>query len=158
VIGWEFLFFGFYGFLTSFFALTLKIPFGKMIDKYHLRRIFFFAGPASAGISTLLMVFVKDPYILAFILILNSIVDIAHVLTVHALWYDAMPLEVYPLGSAVRGIAYGVTGMTGSLLGAHLWANLGATSSFYIKFIAEISRGLIALYLIRDIIDESKVN
>ena len=124
-----------------------------MIDKYHLRRIFFFAGPASAGVSTLLMVFVKDAYLLAFILILDSIVDTAHVLAVYALWYDAMPLEVYPIGIAVRGVAYGVTGMTGSLLGAYLWTNLGSIPSFYIKFVAEITRGLIALYLIRDIID-----
>lgn len=152
-IGWSFFFFGFYGFLVSFLAVVLKIPFGKLIDKYRLRRIFFFAGPTAAGITTLLMVFTKDPYHIAVILLANSVVDTAHMLAVGALWYDAIPLEVYSIGSAIRGVAYGISGMTGSLLSAYLWANLGPISSFYIKFSAEITRGFAALYLIRDIRD-----
>lgn len=150
-IGWSFLFFGFYGFASSFLALILRVPFGKMMDKYHLKRIFFFAGPVSAGLTTLLMVFVRDPYHLAAIFLINSAIDTAHILAVRALWYDAIPLEVYSIGVSMRGMVYGFSAVAGSLLGAYLWASLGPASSFYIKFSAEITRGFAALYLIRDV-------
>jgi len=115
-IGWSFLFFGFYFFLTSFLATVLQIPFGKMIDKYHLRRIFFFAGPAAEGAVWLLMVFVRDPYHLAAIFLTQSAIEAIHVLAVRALWYDAIPLEVYSIGMAIVGVAYGSSAVLGSLL------------------------------------------
>jgi len=153
-IGWSFLFFGFYGFLSSFLTMVLRIPFGKIIDKYHLRRIFFFAGPVAWGFKFLLMVFLRDPYHVAAVFLVDSVIEGAHELAVGALWYDAIPLEVYSIGSAIRGVIYGVSSVAGSLLGAYLWANLGPTLSFYTIFTAEITRGFLALYLIRDIKDE----
>jgi len=150
-IGWRFLFFGFYGFATSFLAVILRVPLGKLIDKHRLKRIFLFAGPASAGTTALFMVFVKDPYSLAVILLTNSVVDTAYALAESALWYDAIPVEVYSIGVSIRGVVYGFSGMAGSLLGAYLWTILGPVSAFYIKFSSEITRGFVSLYLIRDV-------
>jgi len=150
-IGWSFVFFGFFGLVDSFQALVLRIPAGKLIDKYHLRRVFFFAGPAASGTMYLLFVFTRDPYQIATIFLVQSIIGTAHMLAVGALWYDAIPLEVYPIGVAIRGMIYGCSGMLGSLLGAYLWATLGAIASFYLAFATEIIRGFIALYMIRDI-------
>jgi len=157
-IGWSLLFFGFYarlsGFLSSFLTAILKIPFGKIIDKYHLRRIFYFAGPFAEGIMFLLMVFARDPYHLAAIFLIDTIIEEAHVLSVSALWYDAIPLEVYSIGSAVRGVLYQFSATIGSLLGAYLWATLGSASSFCIAGTAQITAASVALYLIREIKDE----
>ena len=150
-IGWSFLFFGFYGFASSFLTFVLRIPFGKLMDKYRLKRIFVFAGPISAGITALLMVYVKDPYFLSTIFLINSVVDTGYIIAEQTLWYDAIPIEVYSIGVSIRGVVYGFSGMTGSLIGAYIWANLGSFSSFLIKSIAEFSRGLLAVYLIRDI-------
>jgi len=150
-IGWSFVFFGFFGLVDSFQALVLRIPAGKLIDKYHLRRHFFFAGPAASGVMYLTFAFIRDPYQIAAIFLIQSIIGTAHVLAVGALWYDAIPLEVYPIGAAIRGVIYGCSGMIGSLLGAYLWSTLGAITSFYIAFATEIIRGFIALCLIRDI-------
>ena len=58
----------------------------------------------------------------------------------------------------IRGVMYGSSAMLGSLLGAHLWANLGSTSAFYIAGTAQIAAAFIALILIRDIKDEKQVH
>ncbi|MEM2100197.1 MAG: MFS transporter [Thermoproteota archaeon] len=152
-IGWSFLFFGFYGFAGSLLALVLQIPFGKLMDKYHLKRIFFFIGPLIDGIRLLLLVFVRDPYLLAAIFLFESATGIGHVLAVTALWYDAIPIEVYSIGSAISGVIYGCTEVVGFLLDAYLWASLGPVS-FYIMSTGRLLSSFVALHLIRDIKNE----
>ncbi len=150
-IGWSFLFFGFVDFLSFFLALVLKIPFGKLMDKYHLRRISFFVGPLVDGIRLLLLVFVRNPYQIAAIFLVESVTGIVRMLAVSALWYDAIPIEVYPIGNAIVGVIYGCSSVAGPLLDAYLWANLGPSASFYIMSIGRVSSSFVALYLIRDI-------
>lgn len=150
-IGWSYLFFGFFGLFTNLLGVTVKIPFGKIMDKYRLRRFFFFAGPVEYGIRILLMAFIKDPYLLATFFLALTTIDIAHVLSVGALWYDAIPQEVYSLGMSFVGIIYGVSNVAGALLGAYLWVALGPISSFYLMATAQFIRGFIALHLIRDL-------
>ena len=153
-IGWSFLFFGFYGSVTAFFAMVLRIPFGKLMDKYHLKRLFFSIGPITRGITLLVMAFVRDPYYLATALLMNSIVDLAFTLSLTALWYDAIPLESYPTGVAIRGVVYGLCNMVGSLLVAYMWANPGVIPSLCMISATQIISGIIAFCLVRDISGE----
>jgi len=153
-IGWSFLFLGFYSFASSFLTLALRIPFAKVIDKYHLRRTAFCAGIFGYGIGCLPLIFVRDPYLLAATMLVASFVMIPGGVATSALWYDAIPLEVYSIGVAFRNVIYGVSSVVGSFLGAYLWTNAGPTSSLGILFIVEIIRGSISLYFIRDIKDE----
>jgi len=97
-----------------------------------------------------------DPYQIAVIFLVQQLVEAAHMVSVNALWYDAIPLEVYSIGSSIRGVIYGCSSVIGSLLGAYLWANLGSSLSFYITFTAEVVRGFVALILIRDITGKKK--
>jgi len=150
-IGWSFLFFGFYGSVTAFFAMILRIPFGKLMDKYHLKRLFFSIGPVTRGITLLVMAFVRGPYYLATALLMNSIVDLAFTLSMTALWYDAIPLESYPTGVAIRGVVYGLCNMIGSLLVAYMRANPGVIPSLCMISTTQIISGIIAFCLVRDI-------
>jgi len=104
----------------------------------------------------LLMVFLRDPYHLAAIFLIDSVIKGAHVLAVSALWYDAIPLEVYSIGSAIRGVIYESSAAVGSLVGVYLWASLGFTSSFYIAGTAQLTAAFVAVSLIREIKDEKK--
>jgi len=149
-IGWSFIFFGFYNAISSFTILVLKIPFGALIDRYNLKRICFAFPQAFHGIVFLLMAFIRDPYIIAGMFLMESITGSAHMLSVGPLWYEAIPPEVYPIGAAVRGVIYGCFGMVGSILGAYLWSSLGPINSFYIMSSTYIVSALVAYWLIRD--------
>jgi len=150
-IGWGLLFFGFYGSVNAFLAVVLRIPFGKLMDKYYLKRVLFSLGPVARGIAVLLLIFTKDPFLLAAILLINSVVDLAYTLSLTALWYDAIPLESYPTGVAIRGVIYGLCNIVGSLLVAHLWVHLGPPMSFCIISTTQIASSILAFSLVRDI-------
>jgi len=154
-IGWSLLFFGFYGSANAVLAVVLRVPFGKIMDRYYLKRVFFSLGPVTRGVTVLLISFTRNPYYLAIIMLSNSVVDLACTLSLTALWYDAIPLENYPTGVAVRGVIYGFCNMLGSLLVAHLWANLGATTTFWIVSATQIASVILASSLVRDIKTEN---
>ena len=154
-IGWSLLFFGFYGSANAVLAVVLRVPFGKIMDKYYLKRVFFSLGPVTRGFTVLLISFTRNPYYLAIIMLGNSVIDLAYTLSLTALWYDAIPLENYPTGVAIRGMIYGFCNMLGSLLVAHLWANLGATTTFWIVSATQIASVILASSLVRDIKTEN---
>ena len=148
-IGWTFTFFGFYELIHSVMILTLRIPAGKMVDKYGTRP-FIFLCMAAASIQWFLMAHVTNMYLIAAIYLIQEIAGTGHMVAVPKLWYAAIPRRIFAMGAAIRNTAYGVSATIGALLGAYMWSNLGPKPSFYIMAATYVLHASIVLFLIKE--------
>lgn len=148
-IGWTFTFFGFYELVHSVMILTLRIPAGKMVDKYGTRP-FIFLCMAAASIQWFLMAHVTNMYLIAAIYLIQEIAGTGHMVAVPKLWYAAIPRKIFPMGAAIRNMAYGLTAAIGALLGAYMWSHLGPQPSFYIMAGTYLLHVSTVLFLIKE--------
>ena len=148
-IGWTFTFFGFYGLIHSLVILLLRIPTGKLVDKYGTRP-FMFLCMSAASIQWFLWAHVTNLYLIAAIYLTTGIVGIGHGVAVAKLWYAAIPQRIFPMGMAIRNVFYGISATIGALLGAYMWSNLGPIPSFYVMSGTFLLHASIVLLVIKE--------